>query len=363
MHWFFKVVLICFATFFLLFFVLFIRPKLLPARKVVNSEKFGVIWQNEYWSGTIKITGDILALPGVSVTIDPGTLILVAIRNDRSNMDLFPWHTKAGVNSGINSVVGVRPGEPFLDEAQKISIRMAKFYALGTKEQPIVFRSDASDKSPYDFNIVSFKTGVVSFVRFSNFRRLEIGGGVIVKDSTFSDIGECAICIGAGSPHILNNVFNGSLRDAIWVDHASPVIVNNLFLPFKGNGIVVKLARLNRIEIVHNEFQLPGQGAVYFISGGEKVGGSLSKNLFAGGDIRLPCDSKLQIFQNYIKTNLSFEKSGNCVGSFNVGLNYWEIADPVKVVTERVIGTEPKFKVIIEEVLPRPPSDVGRREN
>ena len=343
----------------LIIFVLFFRPRLLPETLVANSEVYGIIWQNERWSGEIRVTGDVLALPGVTVTVSPGTRILVENTGDKSNMDFIPIHQQFGVSDAPTPIAGIRHGEPFLDEANKISLRFFKLIATGTKEQPIIIDSAATSKSPYDLNTIFIASGALINVNLAHYRRLEVGS-VTINNDTFTDIGECAVCISRASPTILNSTFDRSLRDYIWVERGSPLIEGNLFLSIKGNGIVVDPERLGAPKIIANDFQLPGQSAVYFLSGGEKVGGIITNNLFAAGDITIPCDSKVKIYQNHIKSNLNFIKSGNCAGQYQIGLNYWEISDPKSVIKERVIGTEPKFKVLIDGVLLERPKPDGR---
>lgn len=367
MHWFFKVWLFLGALILALVFILFIRPKFLSVEEVANSEKFGLITRNEHWSGVIRVTGDILAFPGTRIDVAPGTQILVSTQGDKFNFDKIPVHQKAGVNDSINTISGIRPGEPFLDEGQKISIRLNKFFALGTKEQPIIFESAAQNKSPYDFNKISINQGTLANTHLADYRRLEVDN-VTIQDSTLSDVGECAVCInkqGLGqrtnnNASLIKNTFTHTLRDYIWVDGGSPLIAGNTFLPTKGNGVVIDPKRLGAPRIIGNEFQLPGESSVYFLTGDEKLGGIVSSNLFAAGDITIPCDSRVNISGNHIKSNLKFIKSGNCVGEYKVGLNYWEIASPEEVINSRIIGAEAKFKVVVDGVLSQPPSSIGK---
>lgn len=355
MHWFFKILILFGVLGFFVTFVLFIRPKLLPEKQIKNKEIYGIIWQDERWSGVIRVTGDVLAVPGVRINVEPGTQILVANKGDKSNMDFIPVHLKSVINTDPQEIFGVRHGEPFMDEGQKISLRFFKFYAKGASGQQIILTSDTSSKSPYDINTIWIGSGVLSNTRISDYRRLEIGANVIISDSFISDSGECSVCISFGKPQILNNVFSGSLRDYIWVSRASPLISGNSFLPIKGNGIVVNPKRIGAPNILNNDFQLPGQSGVYFLTGGEKVGGVISGNLFAAGDITIPCDSKLKIFGNHIKSNLRFLKSGNCVGTFLLGKNFWEVDSEEKVISQKIIDKEPQFKIKLDGLLKSSP--------
>ncbi len=359
MHWFLKLWIVILIITFFLGFVLFISPKLLPENLISNSEKYGIIWSDERWSGEIRITGDILTVPGATITVTPGTKILIENSGDRSNMDLIPIHNRSGVNDSPETMGDIRHGEPFLDEGQKISLRIFKMLALGTKEQPIIINSAAINKSPYDIDTISIRNGILSNVYLSHYRKLAVGS-VIIKHALFTEVGECSVCASKASPTISESVFDKSLRNYIFIVRGSPTIDHNLFFPIKGNGIEIDPQRVGSPKIFNNEFQIPGQSAISLLTGGEKNGGVISNNLFAAGDISIPCDSKVRIFDNHIKSNLNFIKSGNCNGEYHIGLNYWEINNPQNVVKERVIGTEPKFKVLIDGVLAQSPKNVGR---
>lgn len=358
MHWFFKILIVFGLIGFTVAFILFIRPKLLSVKEIKNSEKYGIIWQNENWGGVVRITGDILALPGARIDVLPGTKILIANQRDKSNMDFIPIHLKSGVNGEPQEIFGIKHGEAFLDEGQKISVRIFKFYAKGTKLQPIIITSDTDTKSPYDVNTIWINSGILSNVSLSSFRRLEIGPNVIVADSFMSDIGECGVCIERGRPQVLNNIFNGTLRDYIWVNKASPLISGNNFLPTRGNGIVVDPKRLGSPKILKNEFQLPEYSSVLFLTGAEKTGATVENNLFAAGDITIPCDSRINLRNNHIKSNLRFLKSGNCVGEFKVGANYWEMNSEENIIQEKIIDKEPEFQIFLKDVLKNPPGDI-----
>ena len=355
MHWFFKVLILIGILGFFIGFTAFIRPKLLPVREIKNAEKYGIILQSEDWGGVIRVTGDILSVPGAQINVEPGAKILVANKGDKFNMDFLPVHLRSGVNDEPQEIYGVSHGEPFLDEGQKISIRIFKFYARGSKLQPILITPDTENKSPYDINTIWINSGILSNIKLSNFRRFEIGPDVIVTNSSISDIGECGICTERGKPQILDNEFNRTLRDYIWVKKASPLISGNTFLPTKGNGIVVDPRRFGSPKILNNEFQLPGFSSVYFLTGDEKNGGLIENNLFAAGDITIPCDSRVKIYNNHIKSNLKFLKSGNCVGEFKIGVNYWEMERAEKIISERIINKEPQFQIKLEDLLKDPP--------
>src|SRR3989344_6273531 len=204
MHWFFKLLLI--VTLILVpFLVIFVfLPKVVPAKKISNAEISGLIVRSQEWSGNIRIKGDITTAFTTNITIQPGTVVLVSTEGDKSNVDYLPWHLKSGINI-LENYHGVRVGEPFWDERKKIQLNFNRLIAVGTKEQPIVIKSDAVNGSPYDFNAISVRHGVLSNVNLSNYRRFEVGKDVTVSEGLFSNTGECSICINSGNPKIFKN--------------------------------------------------------------------------------------------------------------------------------------------------------------
>lgn len=364
LHWFLHCLIVFFVLVAFWLFMAYFLPKVLPVVNVSNTSKAGFIFRNERWRGDIHIVGDIFALPGTTVIIEPGTRILVADRGDKSNLHFLPWEMMSGLNTKEDKF-GVRNGELFWDEGQKISLNFAKLYALGTKEQPIIIQSEASyERSPYDFNRITVDQGVLSFIQLSNYRRLEIGDKVTARDSEFKNIAECAICIEYGNPAIINNTFENALREYIWILSGSPRISDNLFLKnsYKGKGIVVDPKRFGSPIFYHNNFEMPGQMAVEFLSGDEDLGAAISFNDFAGDSIiKIPCDSKVKITQNQIKGRLQFAHSGNCLGSFTLEPNYWLSNEKEAIFREKIVDKEVGFKILMPAILNNPPVKVGRR--
>ncbi len=362
-HWFLRFCLIAFCLALIWFTVAYIIPKILPIGKVSDTEKFGFVVRNEQWSGTIKITGDIWALPGTVVTIEPGARILVADQKDRSNMHFFPADLRSGLNTKEESF-GVKNGELFWDEGQNISLSFAKLYALGTKEQPIIIKSDVEySPSPYDYNLFSMDSGVFSNVKMSDYRKFQIGDDVAIRDSEFKNVGECAICVEYSKPSILNNIFENSLREYIWIKGGSPKISDNWFMASKGKGILIDPQRIGTPLIYYNNFEMPGQVAIEFLGGDEKNGGAISFNNFAGASIiQIPCDSRIKLIQNLIKGVVKFSHSGNCVGNFTIGPNYWQTTDKKAILEGRIVDKEKGFNVLLPLILDENTQiQVGRR--
>lgn len=364
LHWFLRLAILIFLLLGLWFFIGYLLPKLLPPVSVNNAPRNGIIYRSQKWSGEIRIRGDIWSMPGAVVTIDPGTRIIVESKEDRFNLNWLPWSIRSGINSGRDSF-GVKNGEPFWDETEKIQMHFAKFYALGTKEQPVIIESDTPRPgSPYDFNGIFLDQGILSHVQASNYRRLKVGNSVTVRDSQFENVGDCAVCVDYTSPTIANNIFSGAVRAYLSVVGGSPKISDNLFRASRAEGVIVDPKQAGSPVIYHNSFEMPGQVVVRFLSGSEEVGGAISLNNFAGGSsIILPCDSRVKIIQNEIKGLVKLANSGNCVGSLVLGPNYWYTEDRTAILREKVTGREAGFEVLIPSILTSSPSGAGRRVN
>ena len=245
LHWFFKVWILVLPIFFIWLGAYLILPKILPT-KLVTGEIRGLIFQNQIWSGTIFITGDLVTLPNVQITIKSGTRIYINKNGDKNNLDYIPWHLDHGVNTGLDNR-GILKGEPFWDEGEKVQIRISNLVALGNSENKIIVTSAPGEGSPYDVNLIKIQSGELSNVKFSNYRRLEIGSDVKVIQSSFENSGDCAICISNGSPLILNNIFKKGKRNYLESQNGDPLIKGNEFLESEGDGILIGESGMNEM--------------------------------------------------------------------------------------------------------------------
>lgn len=361
LHWFFYFLIGVWILGFLYLVIAYGLAKVLPPHLVSNAKVSGLLVRNQIWQGEITITGDVFATPGTMVTISPGTVVKINSQHDNSNFDWLPWHLKSGVNAGLASH-GVASGEPFWDERQKIQIHLSKLYAIGTKQQPIVFRSNAEYPSRYDINVISINHGVVAFGVFSNYRRLEIGNDVIIQDSTMREVGGCAVCMHGGSPSLFNDTFEQALRESVLVDGGSPKITDSQFSNLSGQGIVIDPKRLGTPLISHNIFEMPGQDALVLLTGLDVHPGIVSLNRFSGNStIKIACDSKVNFDQNSIFSLITFIGNG-CGGIYTFGANFWGTNDVATIMRERITNKDKRFTVNIPIVLTVPPLGVGKRD-
>lgn len=358
-HWFFKVIFGTTALFTVWVIFYFGLPQALPVQKITDGEVYGLIFSDQIWEGQISIVGDIYSLTNSTVRVMPGTKILVAISGDKSNLDWLPWHKKSGVNTG-KPIKGVETGEPFWDESEKIQIHFNNLEILGDVNNPAVIRSDTQRGSPYDFNVLSVKNGRIANAIFSNYRRLESQGELVIFNSTFKDTGECSLCLYSGRPKIYSSNFENSLKESIWVSKASPKISNNLFINLVGEGIKIDSKKLSSPQITNNTFEMPQGIAINIISGGNIEEGLITGNIFAGNSqIKIACDSKVKIRDNVILGQVSF--STGCSGSYTFGPNFWGTPDTKIILKDKILNKYDKFAISMPNVLLSPPKEAGRR--
>lgn len=351
LHWFIK-----FSIFFFIFILILIFLSLLnwilPIKIVSNSEVRGLVFGNQIWKGNIWISGDTFVLPGTVVTLAPGTKVLISGFGDKNNYDFLPWHLRSGVNTADTNH-GIFKGEPFWDESSKVQVRFWKVLAKGTKEQPVTISSDNQSDNIYDINLIRIEKGKLEGVNFSNYRRLEIGQNVLIKNSNFNFTGECAVCISRGTPTIEHNTFRNGKRFFIDIGLASPYIKGNNFFESEGDGIIYDAIDQSEVKLVENTFQIPGKKAV--IVGSNNIGGRILQNLFNQGDIEIPCYSKIRIESNYLKNKIIFRNSESCKGEFIIGENFWDTLDIDSVINTKFIGQTQNFRVIVPSILMKSP--------
>lgn len=351
LHWFFKVWIVIVALFLIGFVFSIVLPKTLP-NKIVSGEIKGIIFQNQIWRGTIIVDGDLIALPNVTIKIEPGTLVYISKKGDKNNLDFLPWHLKYGINT-LGDERGILKGEPFWDEKEKVFFWVFNLKALGEDQRPIIITSLGEQGSAYDINLIKIENGEISKVNFSNYRRLEIGLDVKITESTFTNTGECSLCISSGNPLIKDNTFQKGKKFYMDVENGSPLITGNKFLESEGNGVIFRSLPGNSIRIFNNLFQMPSRKAI--IVNSINLDGDMAGNNFILGDIQIPCQSRVNLINNLIRAKLIFFNIGGCSGEYTILENYWEIEDQQSILNARVAGITDKFKVKIPRVLKNPP--------
>ena len=84
----------------------------------------GPITADERWSGVVHVTGDVIVLPGVTLEIAAGTIVLLAHHRRGNPLDRAPY-----------------------DEPGALDVRGGRLIVRGTESAPVWFTSDAPDLS------------------------------------------------------------------------------------------------------------------------------------------------------------------------------------------------------------------------
>ncbi len=223
-----------------------IIPKEEGPREVSNATRKGTVSEDEIWSGEIHIIGDIIVKEEFTLTIKPGTRVLIAANQDAENLFDLPFDMQQGIRQEQPDedpyYRGVHFGEPFRDEGNHISIRVhGTLHAVGTPEQMITITSDSPTPGIYDWNAFDFAHGIFSYCIMEHYRFLNPGNGTVISHNILRHVGECAV--GANSSVVVeNNTIYDAGHELVDMHNASPTIQNNTLGPNKsrcGCGIVI----------------------------------------------------------------------------------------------------------------------------
>lgn len=184
------------------------------------------IGEDTTWSGIIVIGGDIYVPPGVTLTLEPGTIVRFRKIDEQSDQNLF------------------HPDSPYYPEAELI-IR-GRLIARGTPDKQIVFTSAEMRPMPADWGAINFlgsDGNVVEHAKiYCAYNGIHAhGSSVRIADSEFARNG-VAISFKKEEEE----------PDAPWFGKPSEMrIVNSVFANNKG-GIG---CRNSTAEILHNEIR------------------------------------------------------------------------------------------------------------
>jgi len=205
------------------------REELL-AKLTQAERKSGRISSSETWRGTILITGDITIDKNASLTIELGTVILVAARTDDQ---------KSGRPSPPDLF---NPKDPVKTEEyvrNRVEIEISgNLIARGTDESPIIITSSAQNPQSDDWmGIIVHRSGSLEFERvlMEYFRVFGISSkGVRISRSLLRNMMEGIVIIGSEdelltiNPIITESYIYNSGHMAITVRSGSPIITYNI---------------------------------------------------------------------------------------------------------------------------------------
>ncbi len=213
-------------------------------REVSNTTRKGTVFEDETWSGEIRIIGDIIVKERVTLTIEPGTRVLIAANQDAENLFHGPFNMRQGIRQECPGedpyYQGVHFGEPFRDEGNHISIRIhGTLHAVGTPGQMITITSDSPTPGIYDWSCLQFDHDIFSYCIMEYYRGFIPGNGTVISHSILRHAGECAV--GANTSVVVeNNMIYHAGHELVDMHNASPTIRNNTIGPNKNRcGVVI----------------------------------------------------------------------------------------------------------------------------
>ncbi len=224
--------------------------------EVHNQSRTGRISQDEVWSGTIHVTGDIWLDEGVTLTIMPGTTVLMSAGRDDQNRGA-EWVMDESEKEKIGPICTEEYDKSHIDITGRI-------IAVGTPDKMIVFTSDSTKPSYADWSCILLRPGsriqycVVEYggraglgvqsnipqdesVLISNniVRHIFLGGislgGTTRARVISNDISDCgsegiAVDPGGGAPYIAYNTIKYSTVGIATLPESSALIENNVLI-------------------------------------------------------------------------------------------------------------------------------------
>ena len=181
--------------------------------EVVNQTIHGYIRGNQVWRGEIHIAGDIVVETGVTVTIEPGTKVLIAANSDCDNIRTDP--------EAISE-----------NEDHHISINvLGNLHAVGTPDKMITITSDSPTPGIYDWNHLDFEHGIISYCVIEYYRSVDPYTGTEVNHCILRYVGGSCVALGEQTALIEYNNISYAGNELIDMHGGSSTIRYNLLGP------------------------------------------------------------------------------------------------------------------------------------
>jgi len=256
-----------------------------------DTTRTGNLSSDERWQGTIDVTGDITVGTGITLTIDPGTIVRFAAGSD--DQHLGP--TTPIFDSNF-------PYDPHIAQSSICSINVygGALYAIGTSTNPIVFTSSSvANPQPGDWQSIQYilpggilrlQYAVIEYGYYGvQINTNATDANITIKNNIMCDIVACGVCCGNSqvSITISDNDISSCGHEAIDTHQlANLVIEHNVFHdiynptpPFgpSGAGVVIDG---NSSTVRYNQFKGNRFGLNIISPSSPHIYG----NFFAGND-------------------------------------------------------------------------------
>ncbi len=216
----------------------------------------GEIKQDQIWSGTIHVTGDVWVDEDTTLTIMPGTTVLISAGRDDQNRGLAMIMDKSEKEK-----IGPIATEEYAKSHIEINGRII---AVGTPNEMITFTSDSTNPSYADWSSIELRPGsrieycIVEYagraglgiwsdipkdesvlisnniIRHIFMGAVGLGGTSSAKiiSNNISDCGSEGICVdsGGGKPYIAYNIIKDSTVGIATLSESFAIIENNVLI-------------------------------------------------------------------------------------------------------------------------------------
>lgn len=238
----------------------------LPTEVLVVQEKAGILEQDETWSGQILVTDTVDVPAGITLTIEPGTIVKFK-------------HWRYGYTNPEHRLA--------------IEVVGGSINAVGTADKPITFTSDAPDPLHGDWGGVNLRDGATGNFVYTIFEFWNIGA--FDSEINFS-----------------HSIARWSWGAGIFIKRSDATLTYNRFYENGHNN--VEIEDYSKVIIKYNEIANAVQGGIAILDGSEA---SIKHNVITGNidnGIVLENNAQANISYNTIKAN---QASGIAVGPFS----------------------------------------------
>jgi len=195
----------------------------------VNYTTTGTIRDDEIWRDEIYLSGDINFANRATLTIEPGTTVFFASNSDDRH---------ANDTGGCFDDYTCRVDDPTLQvgwgaNAILLDGRGGTIYAIGTQEDPIIFRPEGDSTSPGQYDGIYIESGALKYTKLLFGSGVQALGNYGSVEIAFNEVRHFLIAgIDAHTTEVWihHNIIEGGGHHAIGVHKDGVIVENNLVM-------------------------------------------------------------------------------------------------------------------------------------